>query len=145
MADTTRGSFTEPCSDCGEIGSFIRHTGRLVPEGTVGYFCPFCWEQRTIVGDKGEPPKPLGVKPPGVPKEFTDKAVKVITQSGSVYQLGVPNEQGDRTVFCDTREIGFNICKILFLSIGRDLWLKSSDRTNPVPYFWSTTRVVLIS
>lgn len=144
MADTSRGSFMEPCSDCGEIGSFIRHTGSLVPEGEVGYFCPFCWEQRLTAGDRGKLPEPLGIKPPGIPKEFANKALTVMTRTGSVYKLGVPNERGERSIFCETRNVGFDTCKVLSLSIGKDLWIRSSDISNPVPCFWSTTQVVSI-
>lgn len=141
MADTIKGIFPgKACSDCGEGEPLFLHDGRFVPEGKTGYFCIFCWDQRMSAEERGEPPKPLGVKPPGVPKEFENKAIKVFTRTGSVYMFGAPNEQGDRTVFCSTRNIGFDRCKILCLINGREMWLRSSDGKE----IWSTSRIMSI-
>ncbi|MFA5714486.1 MAG: hypothetical protein WC998_01935 [Candidatus Paceibacterota bacterium] len=145
MADTQRGDFPNtPCSDCGELGTTFQHTGRLVPEGEKGNFCLFCWKQRMLIVDRKESPKPLGIKPPGVPKEFSDKTIKATTQTGSIYEFGTPNKKGERTVFCSTRDLGFAYCRILSLIVGEDLWLKSADGETSVPHFWVTTRVVSI-
>lgn len=142
MADTQRGSFPgKLCNDCGGIEATFKHWGDLVPEGVVGFFCMFCWNERIAVVDRGDPPKPLGVKPPGEPKEFADKAIKVTTQSGSVYELSAPGTEGERNVFCNARDIGFDRCKILSLSLGKDLWFKSFDGES---LLWATSRVVLI-
>jgi len=142
MADTQRGNFSEKlCSDCGETEAVFRHTGRLVPKGTIGFFCMYCWNERMVVVDRGDPPKPLGVKPPGEPKEFADRTIKVTTQNGSVYEFSTPGKKGERNVFCGARDIGFDCCKILSLSLGKDLWLKSFDGEN---LLWATSRVVLI-
>jgi len=143
--DTTRWSFKEPCSDCGETGSSFRHTGGMVPGGQVGYFCLFCWQQRLDDQEKGRPPRPLGTKPPGVPKEFTEKAITVTTRTGSVYQFSAPNEKGERSVSCETKTIGFDTCKVMDLSVGRELWFRSSGPVETTPLFWATTPVVSIT
>lgn len=142
MADTQRGGLSGIlCSDCGEAEAVFRHWGDLVPEGKVGCFCFFCWNERMAVVNRGDSPKPLGVKPPGEPKELADKAIKVTTQSGSIYELSAPSTEGERKIFCSTRNLGFDNCRILSLILGKDLWLRSSDGEN---LLWATTRVVLI-
>lgn len=145
MVDTERGNFPDtPCSDCGETGTAFRHWGTLVPEGTTGNFCMFCWDQRHEAEKRGEPPKPLGVKPPGVPKEFDDRAIKVTTQSGSIYEFSKPNEKKERTVSCAAKNMGFSTCRILCLIIGESLWIKPLNGKDPGLHLWTTSSVVSI-
>lgn len=142
MADTQRGGLSgKLCSDCGEIEAAFRHWGDLVPKGKIGFFCMYCWNERREAASRGESPKPLGVKPLKVPKEFIDKAIKVTTQSGSVYEFGTPNETGERSVFCNARKLKFNSCRIFSLAYSKDLWLQSADGKS---LLWATTPVVLI-
>lgn len=141
MADTVRGHFPDVnCSDCGEKGTIIRHWGSLVPEESVGNFCYHCWNMRIKANERGEAPKPLGVKPTGVPKEFANKIIRVTTESGSVYVLGSPDDKGGRSVFCANRDMDFNNCRVLCLAVGESLWLKSFDDE----FFWVTSHVVSI-
>lgn len=62
MADTIRGEFPkQPCSDCGEVGKvYIQHWGLLVPNGSLGYFCPTCLGARAEDSKAGKEPRPLG-------------------------------------------------------------------------------------
>ena len=139
--DTTRGEFKEPCSDCGGPSAF-RHTGALVPPGTVGYFCPFCFNHRHEAWGKDEPPKPLGVKPPGEPSNFKDKPMKVTTKSGAVYTFDAPDEKEERHFSSTNNRVGFENCKILLLEVGKDMWIVSTDGSADL---WSTTKVVSIT
>lgn len=145
MADTKRGNFQDKtCSDCGTLGSIFIHTGPLVPEDTLGCFCAFCWKERYESQKRGEPPKPLGTKPPGVPKEFNNRAIKVTTKSGSVYEFGAPNEQEEQTVSCTINGMDFNRCRILCSIIGRDLWIKPFGSSDPGLHLWTDSEVVSI-
>jgi hypothetical protein len=145
MADTIRNNFPHfICSDCGTLGVAFIHTGPLVPKGTIGYFCIFCWQQRLDAEKRGEPPKPLGAKPPGVPEEFNNRAIKVTTKSGSVYEFGAPNEQEERTVSCTIEDMDFNRCRILCSIIGRDLWIKPFGSPDTRLHLWTDLSVVSI-
>lgn len=143
--DTSRGNYPdEICSDCGEKGCTFKHWGPLVPEGETGVFCTFCWNEREDAHEKGEPAKPLGVKPPGVPEVFKDKTINVTTQSGSVYHFGEPNEKVERTVSCNRRALDFSKCKIICLVHGKNLWLRPIDSSDPELHMWRTSAVVSI-
>jgi len=145
MADTVRGDFPdEICSDCGEQGCAFRHWGRLVPEGKVGHFCAFCWNERMDSSERGEPPKPLGVKPPGVPEEFLDKAVRVTTKSGSVYTISKPIKEKERLISCSSRKLEFTRGRVLCLRVGKTLWIKPRDSKDPELHLWATSLVVSI-
>jgi hypothetical protein len=140
MADTIRGNFPdEICSDCGKKGVIFHHWGSRVPEGTTAKLCVYCWDRRAHNEFNGEKPKPLGVKPPGEPEEFKKRALLVETRSGSIYNLGVPNEAGERTVSCNLRKPWFSTCEILLLKIGENMWLRKDNE------FWETTRVISIT
>lgn len=148
MADTVRGDFPNLiCSDCGEKGCGFKHRsddGALVPKGEFGYFCGFCWQQRNEAYDSGESAKPLGMKPLGVPKEFLGKPLMVTTSSGSVYILGLgDNEQNPQEVIvcCEKRDIFFARAKVLRLTLGKTLWLKMCDEEGG---HWHTSRVISI-
>lgn len=124
MADTERGNFLgQKCSDCGEEGCVIKHWGPLVPEGKIGFFCPFCFFQRSKLTE----PVPLGVKPPGIPKEFLNKDIKVTTESSSVYKLGLCSNEDERIVSCKQKELHFSRARVICLVVGRSLFLKPRD------------------
>jgi len=142
MADTKRGSFPDKnCSDCGEKGSAFKHWGPLLPPGVrEAYFCIFCFSERSKRGK--EPPRPLGVEPPGVPKEFLAKAIEVTTKSGSVYWLSAPIEGEVRKISCFTKTLDFAKGRVLCLRLGRSLWIKPRDSEDPD--LWATSPVVSI-
>lgn len=145
MHDTEIGNFPdEICSDCGEKGVIFKHSGPLVPQGQTGFFCAFCWLKRQERKERGEPQLPLGVKPPGVPKEFSQKAIKVTTQSGSVYNFSTPDKEGARTVSCSQRQLPFSKCRIICLISNEDMYLRPLDSSDPDVYGWDTTPVVSI-
>jgi len=146
MVDTVRGGFADKvCSDCGEQGCVFVHNGPLVPKGEIGYFCAFCWEERNKCFERGETQKPLGVKPPGVPEEFLNMPIKVTTESGSIYKFGAPNKRGERTVSCGIKTREFTKCRIICLRLGRKLYFKTLDSSNPDDlYGWITSPVVSI-
>ncbi len=136
MADTERADFADAiCSDCGVKGCDIKHWGKLVPPGVVVFLCEFCWQQRMEASGRGEAPKPLGIKPPGVPKEFWGKSIEVTTQSVSVYKL---EWLGDERVWTISRkrkkegekplrELPFDKAEVLCLAVGQYLWLRYPD------------------
>lgn len=145
MADTARGNFTDKsCSDCGELGCVFVHNGDLVPKGETGSFCGFCWNERLEASRMGELPKPLGVKSPGVPKRFLTKPIKVITKNGSVYKFGKPDKEGVRKAFCATKKFEFTKCRITCLRIGRRLWFRPIDSSDPGLHAWITSPVLSI-
>lgn len=149
MPDTIRGNLSqEQCSDCGEIGSMFQHWGPLVPKGKVGTFCGYCWNERQERHARGEPPLPLGVKPPGVPRGFKTKACKVTTQNGSVYSFSEPNRLLERTVHCvrqDKKENpDFTRCKIICLVKGKPLYLKPLNSPESNLNGWRTSPVASI-
>lgn len=124
MADTIRGNFSDQtCSDCGEKGCVFKHWGSLVPPGVIGYFCAFCMNVRA----KAEgPPSSLGVKPPGIPDDLSDKEViKVTTQSGSVYELRLMvSEKNEWLVSCEARDLLLDVCRVMSLVEGQNMALK---------------------
>ena len=133
MPDTRRRAYTDQslvCSDCGEKGVDWSHKGDLLPEGSQEspdewkHFCAFCYSQRQDRQKKGEQPLPLGVKPPGVPKEFFNKAIRVKTKSGSIYNFGVPNKKSVRTVSNTVRRLNFTECKVLLATVGTTMWIR---------------------
>ena len=137
IADTIKGSFPEKiCSDCGKKGCLFIHWGPLVPSGESGTFCPLCMSFRQSVNMK----KPLGVKPPGEAEEFKNSSLKIETENGSIYRLMEPNKEGLRKIYCDNRELGFVLCKILLLKIGKSLcvWQYNIENRSNV---WQTSRV----
>jgi len=143
MADSERGDFKdEKCSDCGETGCTFKHWGGLVPAGQSGYFCGFCWDERIEVYGRGEKTKPLGVKPPGIPKEFLDKKIKAITESGSIYELDQTDRDDERTVSCDRRKLRFTRARVICLRVGESLFLRPRDGSNFD--LWWTSPVVSI-
>jgi len=119
------------CSDCGEKGTDYGHRGDLLPESERSEqwknFCAFCFQQRQERRKRVEPPLPLGVKPPGVPKEFFNKAIRVKTESGSIYDFGVPNEESVRTVSNAVRKLNYTKCKVLLATVGTAMWLRAVD------------------
>jgi len=140
MADTTRGSFPKKiCSDCGRRGCCFIHWGPMVPKGESGSFCWFCWGLRLTFNRA----KPLGRTPPGENKELKKFCLKITTRNNSVYRLEKPNEEGLRRISCNSRVLGFGLCKILLLEIGDSfcVW-----EYNPENYSkgWSTSPVVEI-
>ena len=146
MVDTVRGDFAdEVCSDCGEQGCIFVHNGPLVLKGEMGHFCAFCWHERNRCFKEGEIQKPLGVKPPRVPKEFSNASIKVVTKNGSIYEFGKPNEKGKRTVSSLAKAFGFTTCRIICLRVGKELYFKPLDSTDPDDlYGWMTSPVVSI-
>jgi len=70
---------------------------------------------------------PLGVEPPGIPKEFLDKKIEVTTRSGSVYILGLSEKAEERNVSCEQRKPGFSRARVICLAVGRSLFLKPRD------------------
>ena len=146
MVDTVLGAFADKaCSDCGEKGCVVVHNGPLVPKGKIGHFCAFCWQERNKCFEKGETQKPLGVKPPGVPKEFLNTPIKAVTKTGSIYEFGKPNKRGERTVSCITKTFEFTTCRIICLRVGRELYFKALDSPDPDDlYGWITSPVVSI-
>lgn len=145
MPDTKRGNFPDkPCSDCKEMGTIFEHWGPLVPDGQRGSFCDFCWSRRQDRRERGEAPLPLGVKPPGVPEEFSGKAIKVTTQSGSVYNFSTTEKEGARTVYCDKRQLTFSKCRIICLIPNESMYLKPLNSSDPDTHGWWTTPVVSI-
>jgi len=139
----------EVCADCGFAGCDIgTRQSDLVPgaQDTEGPFiplCVFCYNQRQKRNEEGKPPLPLGVKPPGVPKQFLQRPITVVTQSGSEYKLGPPDKDGIRIVFCETRELGFSKCKILLIEEGESLWLRGVG-VDPKEAYWQTSPATLI-
>ncbi len=151
MPDTRIRAHTDQslaCSDCGERGIDISHRGDLLPKGSQEspdewkHFCAFCYSQRQDRQKRGEQPLPLGVKPPGVPKEFFDKAIRVKTESGSIYDFGVPNKKSVRTVSNAVRELNYTECKVLLANVGTIMWLRVvNDPEKDSSHLVSTTSV----
>lgn len=143
--DTIRGNFEGLiCSDCGEKGCEFQHWGDLVPKGETGKFCAFCWNERNEAYDQGELPKPLGVKPPGLPKEFLGKPLMVTTSSGAVYMLGLGgNEQNPPEVIvcCEVKALHFVRAKVMRLELGKEFWLLMYDEEGGL---WRESPVVSI-
>ena len=138
--DTIRGDFSEEkCNDCGKIGCCFNHWGPLVVPGEKGSFCWFCWFMRQST-NKG---KPLGVKPPMEVKELRSSSLKVITISGSIYNLKQPNKEGLRSISCNKHNLGFSLCKILLLEIGRSFCFWEYNIGNESKG-WSSSLVVKI-
>jgi len=129
MPDTERADFAdEICNDCGIKGCAICHWGDLVPPERIGHFCEFCWSQRVEAGKKGEPPKHLGVKPPGIPEEFSNKAIVVTTESGSVYEMSRTDDGNNvRNIYCARRTLPFSKAEVLCLAVGAGIWLRYPD------------------
>lgn len=136
MPDTRIRAHTDQslvCDDCGEKGVDFSHKGDLLPEGSQEspdewkHFCAFCFNQRRDRQKGDEKPLPLGVKPPGVPKEFFKKAIRVKTESGSIYNFGVPDKEGVRTVSNAVRKLDYTKCKIFLANIGTSMWLRVVD------------------
>lgn len=144
MPDTQRGDFHDVrCSDCGEMGSNFSHWGPLVPKGTVGNLCLFCWTERyEAVNTRGDKPRPLGVKPPGIPQNFLNKKIRVETKSGSVYILTPADKKNEVEVSCDSRNTGFTKARVMCLSVGKSLFLKPRDGDDLG--LWQTTPIVSI-
>ncbi len=148
--ETKKGWMPEElCSDCGCVGCFWgSRSPKIVPEadpeGAFISFCVFCYNQRQKRERDGADPLPLGVKPPGAPEGFSMQEITVVTESGSEYHFGPPDENGIRSVSCETRDIGFNKCKILLLEKGEDLWFRNTD-IGPEMAIWETTPVSSIS
>ncbi|MCL5733908.1 MAG: hypothetical protein M1334_04665 [Patescibacteria group bacterium] len=143
MPDTCLGDFPDiRCSDCGEIGSEFKHWGPLVPDNKHGNFCAFCWVERDKSYRKGEKPKPLGVQPPGIPQEFSNKKIRVKTQSGAVYELTPAGKPNEISVLRDSKNIGFKRARVLCLSVGKVMFLKPRDGSDLS--LWRTTPVVSV-
>lgn len=127
-ANTNQNSI---CSDCGEKGTDYGLRGNWLPksEGSEEWkhFCAFCYHQRNEHMERGEPPLLLGTKPPGVPAEFFEKAIRVKTESGSVYEFGIPNKEGIRTVSNSARKLNFTMCKIFLAAVRKQMWLRVVD------------------
>lgn len=141
MPDTIRGYFPDvPCSDCGEIGSSFNHWGPLVPKGAVGSFCMFCWTERCE--SKGDQPKPLGVQSPGIPQEFLNKKLKVMTESGSMYELTPTGKTNEVFVLRNFEKVSFVKARVLCLAVGKQLFLKPRDGDDF--NVWYTTPVVSV-
>ena len=121
MADSVRADFPdEKCSDCGEMGCCFKHWGPLVPEGKIGFFCSFCFSERGKLAEA----VPLGIEPPGIPKEFLGRNIEVTTKSGSVYRLNVSDKTNEHLVFCKQRKLHFSQARVICLTVGRSLFLK---------------------
>ncbi len=139
----------EVCADCGVIGcSWGTRQSNLVPgaqdiEGAFISLCVFCYSQRRKRREEGKPPLPLGLKPPGVPEQFLEQKITVITQSGSNYNFGLPDKEGLREVSCENRNLGFSKCQILLLEKGNSLWLRGVD-VDPKDAHWQTSPVTSI-
>ncbi|MDO8436268.1 MAG: hypothetical protein Q7S82_02705 [bacterium] len=143
MHDTLRGNFRDKkCSDCDEMGCLFQHRGLLVLDDKLGSFCEFCWTERNEAYYRGEEPKPLGVKPPGIPEEFLDRRVKVTTKSGSIYELDLTEMANERIISCDRRKLHPTRVKVICLRIGKSLFLKPRDGSNFD--LWWTSPVVSI-
>ena len=121
------------CSDCGEKGTDYGLRGDLLPEGSQKSpdewkdFCAFCYNQRSKRLGKREPQLQLGVKPPGVPKEFFNKPIRVKTESGSIYEFSVPDGENIRTVSNTVRRLNYTKCKIFLAIIDESMWLRIVD------------------
>ena len=119
------------CSDCGEKGTDYGLRGDLLPESEKSEewkpFCAFCYNQRSERLGEKEPQLPLGVKPPGVSKEFLNKAIRVKTESGSIYEFGTPDEQNVRFVSNAVRRLNYTKCKIFLATIGKSMWFRIVD------------------
>ncbi len=145
MVDTIQGDFADKnCSDCGEKGCIFEHWGNLVPKEKTGFFCGFCWQERNNCFERGEAPKPLGVKLPGVPEEFSDMPIRASTKNGSIYKFSKPNEKGERKVSCATKTLDFTSCKIICLRVGREIFFRALDSSDPDLHAWITSPVVSI-
>ena len=145
MADTAKGHWQkENCSDCGEFDVIMKHWGPLVPEGKIGFFCLFCWNEREEDWKEGKEPKPLGAKPP-IEEIFIDKKIKVITKTGSVYQFSKPDSGKIRTVVKDNRPLPFSLCRIICLKEGKPLYfmaipIDNNKKEEP----WFSTKILSI-
>ena len=65
MADTISGERPDTkCSDCGELGTVIKHWGPLVPKTEIGNFCGDCWRFRVEAHNQGKDPPPIGHRRP---------------------------------------------------------------------------------
>lgn len=123
MADTARGYWPkEICSDCGEKRVVIfKHWGPLVPEGTFGHLCAFCWNEREKDCKEGKIPLPLGRKP-FIEYCFIPEKIKVATRSGSVYLFDKPNKEKIRRATRNGLALPF-LCIIKCLKVGKPLYL----------------------
>lgn len=106
------------------------------------YFCVFCYNERSNRSDRGEPPRPLGVEPPGVPEEFLNEAIKITTKSGSVYTLSAPMKENVRLISRATKTLDFTKGRVICLRLGRSLWMKPRDGEDSE--LWATSPVVSI-
>lgn len=128
MADTARGDFQDVvCSDCGEKGCAFVHNGPLVPVGTSGHFCWFCWLNRQEWFEDHDSCLPLGNQPPGIPEEFSSDITEVKTESGSTYFLFKTCRENERIVFKAGKELDFRRARVICLRIGKGLWLRPRD------------------
>ncbi|MFA4998794.1 MAG: hypothetical protein WC514_02130 [Candidatus Paceibacterota bacterium] len=129
MAGTRVGDSRKAvCDDCGEKGFTFFHDGHLVPEGVSGHFCSFCLLVRGERALKGQAPLPLGVKPPGIPEELRDKAIKVTIKDGSVCTLSSV-DGSDRRDVSYNGGLSFRGAKVMDLSVGRGFFLKLPDNS----------------
>lgn len=139
MADTMRGNFPDLiCSDCGEKSCTFKHWGPLVPKGQIGSFCCFCWSERQDRASRGEDPLPFGVQPPGIPEEFANRALEVITKSKSVYYLYLTGEKDERVVSRDRGGLSFTRARVLCLEISKRIIFKPRDDKDPSGLWFST-------
>lgn len=145
MGDTVRGDFSDKiCSDCGEKGCVFKHRsddGALMKKGAFANFCVFCWVERNEAYSRGEEPKPLGIKPPGIPAEISGKSLIVTTADGSVYVLRLTENHQEVIVCCEANNLRFIRVKVLRLTLGGDLWLRMLDEEGS---FWRASRVISI-
>lgn len=120
MNDTQCGSFPDlVCSDCGEKGCSFKHWGHLVLRGKFGKFCHFCFEQRQEWVKKGGVPLPFGVQPPGVPEEFANRALRVITENKTVYYLGLTKKKDERIIVSQNgKKFPYIRSRVMRLKIG---------------------------
>lgn len=143
MADTGRGDFNVVCSDCGEMGCVFEHNGPLVPAGTSGYFCWFCWSNRQERSKNHGDCLPLGVQPQGVHESLSGRNLDVRTESGSIYHLTPTEKKDEYIIFRDEKEgaedISFTRARVMRLEHYKIMVLKRRDGeylclffTNPV-------------
>ena len=137
MPDTMR-----KCSDCGEKGCEYKYWGPLVPEKKVAGFCKFCFGERKEAYKKGIPPKPLGVRPPGIPYEFRYMEIQVTTKNDSIYELNLMGRINERIISCNREKLHFTRARVICLRIGRNLVLRPRDGSKDD--LWYTSPVVSI-
>ena len=71
-----------------------------------------------------------------------NKKIKVVTKSGSVYELDLTDKDNERIVSCDRRILHFTRARVICLRIGKNLFLKPRDGSNFD--LWWTSPVVSI-